>query len=109
MKFNEYQDEALKTAAYPDIGNNYVYPVLGLTGEAGEVAEKVKKVIRDKQGIIDDETRASLKKELGDVLWYIAMLCRELGLTMDEVARGNVEKLRDRKNRKVIHGQGDNR
>ena len=109
MKFNEYQKEALKTATYPKRGKNFVYPVLGLTGEAGEVAEKVKKVLRDKKGIIDTSTKEALKKELGDVLWYLAILCHELGLDMDEVAKCNIEKLRDRKKRNVLHGKGDNR
>ena len=71
MNFQEYQDKSRKTAQYPDLGKNFVYPTLGLAGEAGEVAEKIKKVIRDKNGIIDEETREMIKKELGDVLWYV--------------------------------------
>lgn len=109
MNFAEYQKEALKTAVYPNRRNNIIYPVLGLNGEAGEIAEKVKKVLRDKNGIIDDETRAAIKKELGDVLWYAAALCDELGLDMDDVAVSNIRKLKDRQVRDVLHGSGDDR
>ncbi len=109
MNMNDYQAEALKTAAYPEIGNNFVYPVLGLSGETGEVADKIKKVIRDKNGVIDPATREDLKKELGDVLWYLAALCHELGLNLDDVAECNIKKLRDRRQRNAIHGSGDNR
>jgi len=86
-----------------------LYPVLGLCGEAGEVAEKVKKVYRDKGGIITEDTKQELKKELGDVLWYISTISRDLGLTLEEVAQANIEKLTSRKARGVIHGNGDNR
>ena len=109
MNFAEYQKEALKTAVYPNRRNNIIYPVLGLNGEAGEIAEKVKKVLRDKNGIIDDETGAAIKKELGDVLWYVAALCDELGLDMDDVAVSNIRKLKDRQVRDVLHGSGDDR
>lgn len=109
MDFRDYQEAALKTAVYPRRGRNITYPVLGLTGESGEVAEKVKKVIRDKRGIIDAETRESLRKELGDVLWYIAMCCQEFGLDLNDVAESNLEKLKDRRARRVLHGSGDNR
>ena len=70
MDFKTYQKKSRFTAQYPNLGSNYIYPTLGLVGEAGEVAEKVKKVIRDKKGIFDDESKKGLKKELGDVLWY---------------------------------------
>lgn len=109
MEFSEYQKAALKTAVYPDKGNNIVYPVLGLAGESGEVAEKVKKIIRNNDGIIDTDRKELLKKELGDVLWYIAAICYETGLDMDEVAQNNIRKLRDRQKRDLIHGNGDNR
>ncbi len=109
MDFDEYQEEALKTAVYPDKGKNFVYPTLGLAGESGEVAEKVKKIIRDKKGVIGEEEKLALKKELGDILWYIATLSKELGLTMNEVAVMNVEKLKSRHERNMIHGKGDNR
>ncbi len=109
MDFDEYQEEALKTAVYPGIGSNFVYPTLGLVGESGEVAEKVKKIIRDKKGVMGEEDRLALKKELGDILWYIATLSKELGLSMGEVAVMNVEKLRSRHERNMLHGKGDER
>ncbi len=109
LTFSEYQKESRKTAVYPNAGNNFIYPTLGLAGEAGEVAEKIKKVIRDKNGIIDEETKEKIAKELGDVLWYVAQLCTELGLSMEKVARKNLEKLFSRKERGVLHGEGDER
>jgi len=109
MEFNEYQKAARSTAIYPNIGNNFIYPTLGLCGESGEVAEKVKKIIRDDGGIISDEKRALLKKEISDVLWYCAALCSELGFEMNDVAESNIKKLLDRKNRGVVGGSGDNR
>ncbi|MBE0408562.1 MAG: nucleoside triphosphate pyrophosphohydrolase family protein [Anaerolineales bacterium] len=107
--FNDYQDLAMSTAVYPQRGSNLAYPALGLNGEAGEVAEKVKKILRDKGGVLDDETRLALKKELGDVLWYVAAMCSEAGLRMGEVAELNISKLRDRQGRDVLHGSGDDR
>ena len=77
MEMNSYQDAARKTAAYPDVGRNPIYPTLGLTGEAGEVADKVKKVIRDREGVFDTDTREAIKLELGDVLWYVAQLASD--------------------------------
>ncbi|HBO16468.1 MAG: hypothetical protein UR69_C0003G0080 [Candidatus Moranbacteria bacterium GW2011_GWE2_35_2-] len=109
MNFNEYQNKSRKTAIYPDAGSNFVYPTLGLSGEAGEVAEKIKKVIRDKNGKIDQETKEMIKKELGDVLWYVAQLATELGLTMDDIAEHNIKKLYSRLERGKICGDGDNR
>ena len=109
MDFKEYQEKSRKTALYPNIGNNFVYPTLGLAGEAGEVAEKIKKVIRDKEGIIDDATREEIKKELGDVLWYLSQIASELNLSFDEVAEFNIEKLASRMKRGKLHGSGDNR
>jgi len=109
MDFKEYQEKSRKTALYPDKDNNFVYPTLGLSGEAGEVAEKIKKVIRDKDGIIDDVIREEIKKELGEELWYVAQLATELGLSMDEIAQKNIEKLLSRMERGVLQGSGDNR
>ena len=109
MTFDEYQAKSKATAVYKDQGNNFIYPVLGLVGEAGEVAEKIKKVIRDDDGEMTDVKRGEIKKELGDVLWYIAQLSTELGLSMTEVAELNIEKLASRKERGVITGSGDNR
>jgi len=107
--FNDYQDLAMTTAVYPQQGSNLAYPALGLNGEAGEVAEKVKKIIRDKGGVLDEEDRQALKKELGDVLWYVAAMCSEVGLRMGEVAELNISKLRDRQTRDRLHGSGDER
>lgn len=109
MTFQEYQDQALTTAAYPDMGNNFIYPTLGLSGETGEVAEKIKKVIRDNGGVLTAEIKLDLIKELGDVLWYISQLSWELGYNLDEVATKNLDKLADRQMRGVIGGNGDNR
>lgn len=109
MKFKEYEDEAIKTAEYPVIGQGVVYPTLGLVGEAGEVAEKVKKLFRNDGGVLTDAHREEIKKELGDVLWYLAALSRELGFTLDDVAAANIEKLRSRLSRGVVKGNGDNR
>ena len=109
MKFDDYQALSGQTAIYPDRGNNLTYPTLGLAGEAGEVAEKVKKLIRDKGGIVDGASRDALGKELGDVLWYVAQLCTELDLSMSDVALGNIEKLSSRRVRGRISGEGDER
>jgi NTP pyrophosphatase (non-canonical NTP hydrolase) len=109
MDFNDYQQKSRKTAGYPAIGHPIIYPTLGLVNEAGEVAGKIKKVFRDKDGQISDETREALKAELGDVLWYIAQVTTELGLTLDEVAEYNIAKLYDRLERGKIKGDGDNR
>ena len=83
MDFKTYQKKARETAQYPDLGSNNIYPTLGLVGEAGEVAEKVKKVIRDKNGIFDNESKLGIKKELGDVLWYVSNLCTELNFNLE--------------------------
>lgn len=109
MNFEEYQKESRKTAVYPNAGVNFIYPVIGLAGETGEVSEKIKKVIRDKDGVVDDETREAIKKELGDVLWYVSQLASELRLSLDEIAAGNIEKLLSRMDRGVLNGNGDNR
>ena len=109
MTFNEYQEEARKTAIYPDMDNNFIYPALGLVGEAGEIAEKIKKVIRDDNYIVTEEKRSEITKELGDVLWYIANLSKELGISLEDVASKNLEKLRSRQERNALHGSGDNR
>ena len=109
MDFDTYQQLAMRTAVYPHRGSNLAYPALGLNGEAGEVAEKVKKILRDKDGLLDEESRQAIKKELGDVLWYIAAMCTETGLSMAEVAETNIAKLHDRQQRDVIHGSGDER
>ena len=109
MNFNDYQTKSRATAKYPVIGHGVVYPTLGLVNEAGEVAGKIKKVFRDKNGEISAETREALKAELGDVLWYLAQTCTELDLSLDEVAKSNITKLMDRQARGKIQGDGDNR
>jgi NTP pyrophosphatase (non-canonical NTP hydrolase) len=109
MNFTEYQTRSRATAKYPAIGHGVIYPILGLVNEAGEVAGKIKKVFRDKGGVISAETREALKAELGDVLWYLAQTCTELNIFLDEVAESNLTKLLDRQARGKIHGDGDNR
>ena len=109
MNFHEYQVAARETAQYPDMGRNFYYPTLGLAGESGEVAEKIKKLMRDGDGVLTQDRREALRKELGDVLWYVAALCSELGLSMQDVAEHNIAKLRDRRARGAIKGDGDNR
>jgi NTP pyrophosphatase (non-canonical NTP hydrolase) len=99
MTFEEYQAEASQTALYPKRFSNLEYPTLGLTGEAGEVANIVKKIQRDFDGVLTDEIRGKLKDELGDVLWYISACADELGLTLGEIAEFNVAKLAKRHNR----------
>tara|TARA_Y100000589_G_scaffold259482_1_gene249025 strand:- start:2678 stop:3007 length:330 start_codon:yes stop_codon:yes gene_type:complete len=109
MEFDTYQIIARKTAIYPNLGSNYIYPTLGLVGESGEVAEKIKKVIRDKEGVFDDFEKKALKKELGDVLWYIANLCTEFNFSLDDIAESNLVKLKSRASKGNISGSGDER
>jgi NTP pyrophosphatase (non-canonical NTP hydrolase) len=113
MQFSEYQTESRATARYPQSGNNFIYPTLGLVGEAGEFAEKIKKLIRDKDtdtpATVTAEDRTEVLKELGDVLWYVAQLATEFGVDLDTVATSNLEKLRSRMDRNQLHGNGDNR
>ena len=109
MDFHAYQERSRATARYPAVGANPIYPTLGLCGEAGEVADKVKKVLRDQQGRFSPEVIESLKLELGDVLWYLAQLATELDLDLDAIARANLDKLASRAARNVIAGDGDDR
>lgn len=109
MNFSDYQTKSRRTAGYPAVGHPVIYPTLGLVNEAGEVAGKIKKVFRDKDGQISAETREALKAELGDVLWYVAQVATELGLSLDEIAEQNIVKLYDRLERGKIRGDGDNR
>lgn len=110
MRLNAYQQGALNTAEFPH-ELKVIYPTLGLVGEAGEVAEKIKKQIRDRGGIdaLNAQDIDGLKKELGDVLWYVAVLADDLGLDLESVAEANLEKLASRKKRGVLGGSGDNR
>ncbi|HEV2820948.1 MAG TPA: nucleoside triphosphate pyrophosphohydrolase family protein [Solirubrobacteraceae bacterium] len=109
MELSDYQERSRVTAVYPDAGANLLYPTLGLCGEAGEVAEKVKKMIRDDGGVLLDQRRAALAAELGDVLWYVAQLATEAGLDLDAIARDNLGKLRSREQRGALRGSGDER
>jgi len=109
MNFNEYQHEARKTAIYPDVGNNFWYPALGLSGEAGEVAEIVKKLYRDNGGKLDSDRRIALGVELGDILWYIANLASEADINLESIAFNNIVKLKDRHVRGKVQGSGNNR
>ena len=108
MKLNEYQEKAAKTAMYPaEVGIAYV--TMGLAGEAGEIANKVKKVYRDDGGVLTVAAQEQLAKEVGDVLWYVAMMAKEFGYTLEEVAQMNVDKLESRYKRGAIQGEGDER
>ncbi len=110
MTFNEYQKKALETAIFnKDPLMDKTIWAMGISGEAGEILEKWKKIVAYKDGIITDEDIDGIKKELGDVLWYIALLAHSLNLELDDVVKLNVEKLASRKARGVQKGQGDNR
>ena len=108
MDMNHYQSEASKTAKYPE-ADGLVYCVLGLASEAGEVAGKLKKAIRDEGGVLSESRKSDIISELGDVLWYCAMVALELDTTLSSVAQANLDKLFDRKDRGVIGGDGDKR
>ena len=108
---NEYQADMAHTAIYND---KIIYPTFGLVNEAGEVAGKIKKIMRDEQVsvegfVLNDKQRAAVAAELGDVLWYIAALARDLNVSLNEIAKMNIDKLHDRQKRGVIGGSGDNR
>ena len=112
MEFDDYQKKIIKYDTFSkcdlkEVG--FVEKVLGLTGEAGETADKIKKILRDKNGVVSDEDREAIAKELGDVLWYLASIARYLDLPLSEVAEKNVAKLEDRYSRNKIHGAGDER
>ena len=106
MNFNEYQKLARSTAVYPE-EHKVVYPALGLCGEAGEVADKIKKTIRGDSSL--DEVTGDIAGELGDVLWYLAILADDLGFDLDKIAHWNVDKLNRRWRKGRIKGDGDNR
>ena len=108
LQFNEYCKAAATTDRYPNECKPWVY-ALGLTGEAGELADKIKKVYRDKGGVFKQEDREAITKELGDVLWYLTRLGATLGFSLEQIAAMNIEKLADRAKRGVINGSGDNR
>lgn len=110
MTFDEYQKQALTTViSSRDDFKNTLHWVLGINGEAGEVAEKVKKIIRDKNGQVSESDKKELAKEIGDVLWYLAVFAHDLGFNLDKVAKDNLDKLSSRKTRGKLTGSGDNR
>lgn len=108
MTLDEYQKAALETAVYPK-EYKIIYPALGITGEAGECSDKVKKVIRDNNGEFTDDKKREIAKEIGDVLWYCATLANDIGYSLETIGQVNIEKLLSRKKRHVISGDGDNR
>lgn len=108
MEMNTYQKEAKATAIYPNDGN-ITYLALALCGEAGEVADKIKKVLRDKQGRFYAPDIAAIALELGDVLWYAANLANAIGYTLSDIAEINLQKINSRAQRGTLHGSGDNR
>jgi NTP pyrophosphatase (non-canonical NTP hydrolase) len=107
--FANYQRRSRATWGPVSTDHPIVYPTLGLANEAGEVAGKVKKIFRDKGGQIGPADRDALCGELGDVLWYLTQICTDLGLTLDEVAERNLEKLAGRLERGTLRGEGDER
>lgn len=111
MNFDEYQKLTATTAVYPGSGgiSGLTYAALGLNGEAGEVADKVKKLLRDHNGNMSHDQCLAIVKELGDVLWYLSQMCSELRVPMSYVADLNINKLRDRAARAAIRGEGDER
>jgi len=108
ITFQKYQKEAIKTAIYPE-HLKVLYPVIGLSGEVGEVSEKIKKVYRDLRGHFSTDQKKDIIKEIGDVLWYLALICHDLNITLEEAANMNIEKLQSRQERNVLQGSGDDR
>lgn len=106
INFQEYQSKALTTAVYPKV-YNISYPALGLAEEAGEVAGKIAKMMRDKISITDQKDK--IEAEMGDVLWMLAALAHDCGLSLQTVAEKNVDKLQARQKAGTLHGEGDNR
>jgi NTP pyrophosphatase (non-canonical NTP hydrolase) len=104
-----YQHESHKTAVYPNVGNNINYVTLGLCDEAGEVAGKIKKLMRDDGGVLTEERKEAIIKELGDVMWYIAEMCTTLDISLHDVAFRNIDKLQERQSKGTLKGDGDNR
>jgi NTP pyrophosphatase (non-canonical NTP hydrolase) len=109
MECDDYQRAALRTARDKDAPDEFMHLVLGLVGEAGEIAEKVKKLVRDQNSDLAMLDRDAMAAELGDVLWYAAVLANFLGFSLNDVAQRNVDKLADRQRRAVLGGSGDNR
>ena len=109
MECDDYQQAAMRTARAPEAPDEFMHLVLGLVGEAGEIAEKVKKLVRDHESDLARLDHDDMAAELGDVLWYTAVLANFLGLSLDDVARRNLDKLADRQARAVLGGSGDHR
>lgn len=113
MSMNQYQEFTQDTAMYPGANEGtmdaILYTTLGLSGEAGEIPNKVKKILRDDGGVLNEEKRLAILAEIGDVLWYAARLADELGARLGDIAEANVDKLSDRAERGVIQGSGDYR
>lgn len=107
MDLKTYQDHALKTAVYPRIGFNWQYPLIGLGGELGELMNILKKTIRDDHNKITEIKKEKLKDELGDIFWYLVVLCWELKIDPDLVLELNIDKLEARKNNNTLHDTGD--
>ncbi len=103
MDLNEYQREAQKTSIYP-ASAKIIYPALGLAGETGELANQVKKIIRDDNGKLTADRKKKIIDELGDALWYCAAVASDLGINLDEVVSANLQKLSDRGNKNLIRG-----
>lgn len=109
MNLDEYQQLAKRTAAPKDKKDEFFHLVLGLVGESGEIAEKVKKLVRDKKSDLSQFDTEDLKKELGDILWYIAILADYFDISLDEIGKKNIDKLASRLERGALSGSGDNR
>lgn len=113
MNIQEYSEQAITTLTsdhdYGEITPELMAQVLGLVGESGEVAEKFKKLVRDKYGVLTDENKAELLKELGDIVWYVNSIAILLGSDLEAVLRNNLKKVLSRKERGVTKGSGDNR
>ena len=111
MHLNYYQNQAQKTAVYPNQSTfrGFLYAVIGLSGEAGELSNKVKKVMRDSDGFIGPKAKEEMAAELGDVLWYLSAVATELGLELGDIAEKNLEKLQKRAQKGTLSGSGDNR
>ena len=113
MDFNEYQKECAKTdvgtSAQDCLKPGWLYYVMGIAGESGEMVDKIKKLFRDKNGIVDEEFKQMLIKEMGDYHWYSARLCSIFDIDYSEIGKQNIEKLQSRMERGKLHGDGDNR
>lgn len=106
--YGDYQEESKKTRLETHTNDHpIIYPLLGLVNEVGEVAGKVKKVFRDREGVFDSETVRAIQDEMGDVLWYFTQVCSDLGIKIDDVAQHNLDKLFSRKDRNTLRGSGD--